>query len=77
MLTALLTFLFGLIGEVEEAAIDSVVMTTYSGGLYDSIGDTIGNIVGIIICLYIINRWMDTVPPQERLSWLLNKTSDQ
>jgi hypothetical protein len=54
-------------------AIDSVVMTTYSGGLYDSIGDSIGNVVGIIICLYIINRWMDTVPPQERLSWLLRK----
>jgi hypothetical protein len=52
-------------------------MTTYSGGLYDSIGDTIGNIVSIIICLYIINRWTDTVPPQERLSWLLKKTSDQ
>jgi hypothetical protein len=73
MLTALLTFLFGLLWEVEEMAIDSVVMTTYSGGLYDSFGDTIGNIVGIIICLYIINRWMDTVPPQERLSWLLRK----
>jgi hypothetical protein len=48
-------------------------MTTYSGGLYDSIGDLTGNIVGILICLYIINRWMDTVPPQERLSWLLKK----
>jgi hypothetical protein len=73
VLTVLLTFLFGFIWEIEEMAIDSVVMTTYSGGLYDSIGDTTGNIVGIIICLYIINRWMDTVPAQERLSWLLRK----
>jgi len=73
ILTALLTFLFGLVWEFEEMAIDSVVMTTYSGGIYDSIGDMIGNIVGIIICLYIINRWMDSVPPQERLSWLLKK----
>jgi len=73
ILTALLTFLFGLVWEFEEMAIDSVVMTTYSGGVYDSIGDMIGNIVGIIICIYIINRWMDSVPPQERLSWLLKK----
>jgi len=73
ILTALLTFLFGLVWEFEEMAIDSVVMTTYSGGIYDSIGDMIGNIIGIIICLYIINRWMDSVPPQERLSWLLKK----
>ena len=73
ILTALLTFLFGLVWEFEEMAIDSVVMTTYSGGIYDSIGDLTGNIVGIIICLYIINRWMDSVPPQERLSWLLKK----
>ena len=73
ILTALLTFLFGLVWEFEEMAIDSVVMTTYSGGIYDSIGDLTGNIVGIIICLYIINRWMDSVPPPERLSWLLKK----
>jgi hypothetical protein len=73
ILTALLTFLFGLVWEFEEMAIDSVVMTTYSGGVYDSIGDMIGNITGIIICMYIINRLMDSVPPKERLSWLLKK----
>jgi hypothetical protein len=72
-LTALITFFFGVLWEFEEMAIDSVVMTTYSGGIYDSIGDTIGNIVGIIICLYIINRWMDSVPPQERLSYIIRK----
>ena len=49
------------------------MMTTYSGGLYDSIGDTIGNITGIIICLYIAKRYMDTVPPHKKLSWLLRK----
>jgi hypothetical protein len=73
ILTAALTFLFGLVWEFEEMAIDSVVMTTYSGGVYDSIGDMIGNITGIIICMYIINRLMDSVPPKERLSWLLKK----
>jgi hypothetical protein len=73
ILTALITLLFGLLWEIEEMAIDSVVMTTYSGGLYDSIGDMTGNIIGIIICLYIANRLMDSVPPHERLSYLLRK----
>jgi VanZ family protein len=73
ILTAVITFLFGVLWEIEEAAIDSVVMTTYSGGLYDSLGDTIGDIIGIIICLYIINKWMNSIPPQERLSWLIRK----
>jgi hypothetical protein len=72
-LTALITFLFGIFWEFEETSIDSVMMTTYSGGVYDSIGDTIGNITGIIICLYIAKRYMDSVPPNKRLSWLLRK----
>jgi VanZ family protein len=73
LLTALITFLFGLFWEFEEMSIDSVMLTTYSGGIYDSLGDTIGNIIGIIICLYIAKRWMDSVPQHKRLSWLLRK----
>ena len=73
LLTALITFLFGLFWEFEEMSIDNVMLTTYSGGIYDSIGDTIGNIIGIIICLYIAQRYMDSVPPHKRLSWLLRK----
>jgi len=73
ILTALITFLFGVVWEFEEISIDSVMLTTYSGGVYDSIGDTIGNIIGIIICLYIAKRWMDSVPPGKRLSFLLRK----
>jgi len=41
--------------------------------MYDSIGDTTGNIIGIIICLYIAKRYMDSVPPGQRLSYLLRK----
>ena len=73
LLTALITFLFGLFWEFEEMSIDNVMLTTYSGGIYDSIGDTVGNIIGIILCLYIAQRWMDSVPPGKRLSWLLRK----
>jgi len=71
--TALITFMFGLFWEFEELSIDSVMLTTYSGGLYDSIGDMIGNIVGIILCLYVAKRWMDSVPPEKSISSLLGK----
>ena len=75
LLTALIAFLFGMFWEFEEISIDSVMLTTYSGGLYDSIGDTIGNIIGIILCMYFAKRWMDAVPQGKRLSWLLRKDS--
>jgi len=75
LLTALIAFLFGMFWEFEEMSIDSVMLTTYSGGLYDSIGDTIGNIIGIILCMYMAKRWMDAVPQGKRLSWLLRKDS--
>ena len=71
--TALITFMFGLFWEFEELSIDSVMLTTYSGGVYDSIGDMIGNIVGIILCLYVAKRWMDSVPPEKSISFLLGK----
>ncbi len=72
-LTALITFLFGVFWEFEEMSIDSVMLTTYSGGIYDSTGDTIGNIVGIILCMYIAKRYMDSVPPHKSISSLLRK----
>jgi len=71
--TALITFLFGIFWEIEEMSIDTVMMTTYSGGTFDSIGDMIGNIVGIILCICIVKRYMDTVPPDKSLSSLLRK----
>jgi hypothetical protein len=71
--TALITFMFGLFWEYEEMSIDSVMMTTYSGGIYDSLGDTIGNIIGIILCLYVAKRWMDTVPPEKSIASLIRK----
>jgi len=71
--TAVITFLFGIFWEYEEISIDSVMMTTYSGGVYDSIGDTIGNIVGIILCLYVAKKWMDSVPAHKSVSTLIRK----
>ncbi len=72
-LTALITFSLGMFWEFQEMSIDSVMMTTYSGGMYDSIGDTIGNIVGIIFCLYVATLYMNSVPPHKSLSYLVRK----
>jgi VanZ family protein len=69
--TAAISFLFGAFWEYEEMSIDSVMMTTYSGGVYDSIGDTIGNIIGIILCMYVAKRWLDSVPAHKSLSYLI------
>ena len=69
--TAAITFLFGEFWEYEEMSIDSVMMTTYSGGVYDSIGDTIGNIIGIILCMYVAKKWLDSVPAHKSLSYLI------
>ena len=71
--TALITFMFALFWEFEEMSIDSVMLTTYSGGVYDSIGDMIGNIADIIVCLYVAKRWIDSVPPEKSISTLLGK----
>jgi VanZ family protein len=73
ILTALITFLFGVFWEIMEVSFDNALLTTYSGGIYDSIGDTIGNIIGIILCLYVAKRWMDSVPSQKSVSFLLRK----
>jgi VanZ family protein len=73
ILTAIITFLFGVFWEIMEVSFDNALLTTYSGGIYDSIGDTIGNIVGIILCMYVAKMWMDSVPPQKSISYLLRK----
>ncbi len=73
ILTAIITLLFGVFWEIMEVSFDNALLTTYSGGIYDSIGDTIGNIVGIILCMYVAKMWMDSVPPQKSISYLLRK----
>jgi hypothetical protein len=69
--TAVISFLLSMVWEYEEMSIDSVMMTTYSGGVYDSIGDTIANIIGIILCIYVAKKWMDSVPAHKSLSSLI------
>jgi VanZ family protein len=71
--TVLITLLFGVFWEIMEVSFDNALLTTYSGGIYDSIGDTIGNIIGIILCMYVAKMWMDSVPPQKSISYLLRK----
>ena len=56
-----------------EYPIDSVMMTTSSGGEYDGIGDSIGmSPASSSACILQSGRWIP-VPPHKKLSWLLRK----
>ena len=75
ILIALITFLFGIYWEFMEYYFDSILLTSYNGGIGDSLGDTMGDIICFIICLYIIKRWMDSVPSEKSISSLFKKNS--
>jgi hypothetical protein len=71
--TAIILILMGLFWEIGEYAIDVVHGTTYNFGLVDSVTDFMGNLIGLFIVLYIVNRSIDSIPPGEHLDYLLCK----
>jgi len=71
--TTIILILMGLCWEVGEYAIDVAYHTTYNFGFVDSLTDFMGNLIGLFIILYIVNRAMDSVPPGEHLDYLLRK----
>ena len=71
--TAIILLLMGLLWEFSEYAIDVAYHTTYNFGFVDSLTDFMGNLIGLFIILYIVNRAMDSVPSGEHLDYLLRK----
>jgi hypothetical protein len=71
--TAIILILMGLCWEISEYAIDVVYHTTYNFGFVDSVTDFMGNLIGLFIVLYIVNRSIDSVPPGEHLDYLLRR----
>ena len=69
--TAIILILMGFFWEIGEYAIDVVHGTTYNFGFVDSVTDFMGNLIGLFIVLYIVNRSIDSVPPGEHLDYLL------
>ena len=69
--TTIILILMGLFWEVGEYAIDVAYHTTYNFGFVDSLTDFMGNLIGLFIILYIVNRSIDTIPPGEHLDYLL------
>lgn len=63
--------IFGLAWEFSEYFIDLVFVTTYNFGLVDSITDFAGDIIGLLIVIYLVRRSMETIPPGEHLDYLL------
>jgi hypothetical protein len=65
--------IFGLAWEVAEYGIDLVFHTTYNFGLVDSVGDFMGDVLGILIIIYIVHHSIRAIPPGETLDYLLKK----
>jgi len=63
--------IFGLAWEFSEYLIDIIYHTTYNFGLVDSITDFSGDIIGVLIVIYLGHRSMETIPPGEHLDYLL------
>jgi hypothetical protein len=71
--TVIILLLMGLLWEFSEYAIDVVHHTTYNFGFVDSLTDFMGNLIGLVIVLYIVNRSIDSIPPGEHLDYLLRE----
>ncbi len=63
--------IFGFAWEFSEYLIDVIYHTTYNFGLVDSITDFAGDIIGVLIVIYLVHRSMEIIPPGEHLDYLL------
>ncbi len=63
--------IFGFAWEFSEYLIDLFYLTTYNFGLVDSVTDFLGDIIGLLIVIYLVHRSMETIPPGEHLDYLL------
>jgi VanZ family protein len=63
--------IFGMAWESIEYLIDMVFHTTYNLGLVDSVTDFAGDIIGVLIVIYLAHRSIETIPPGENLDYLL------
>lgn len=63
--------IFGFAWEFSEFLIDLVFQTTYNFGLVDSVTDFAGDIVGVLMVIYLVHRSIEIIPPGEHLDYLL------
>lgn len=63
--------IFSFAWEFSEYLIDLIYITTYNFGLVDSVTDFLGDIIGLLIVVYLVHRSMETIPPGEHLDYLL------
>ena len=69
----IILIIFGVSWEFAEYGIDLIYHTTYNFGLIDSIGDFMGDVVGILLVIYIVHHSIRAIPPGEHLDYLLRK----
>jgi hypothetical protein len=63
--------IFGFAWEFSEHLIDMIYHTTYNFGLVDSVTDFSGDIIGVLMVIYLVHRSLETIPPGEHLDYLL------
>ncbi|MEI7433978.1 MAG: hypothetical protein WCJ93_06990 [Methanomicrobiales archaeon] len=63
--------IFGFAWEFSEFLIDMIYHTTYNFGLVDSVTDFAGDIIGVLIVMFLVHRSIETIPPGEHLDYLL------
>jgi hypothetical protein len=68
-----ITIIFGGLWEIAERTLDIVLKSSYNNGMLDTIGDMIGNCLGILIAMLVANYYLRKVPQEENKSWLLRK----
>ena len=72
--TLVITMCFGAIWDMGEIIIDVMFSTSYSNGVWDTGGDIISDIIGVLILLWIVNRYMEAIPEGEGLGYLLRRS---
>jgi len=72
--TLVITMCFGAIWDMGEIIIDVMFTTSYSNGVWDTGGDVTSDFIGVLILLWIANRYMESIPEGEALGSLLRRS---
>jgi hypothetical protein len=66
-----LVILFGAFWEIGEYSIDLLVRSSYNNGIFDSIWDTVSNLIGLVLSVWYARWIMKKVPPGKTPGYLI------
>jgi hypothetical protein len=68
-----ITLMLGCVWEIGERTLDIMLKSSYNNGMLDTIGDTIGNLLGVIAAILVVTSYLRKIPRGEKIAWLLQK----